>query len=234
MAESRTKNIDNYNIKMKKNGNDTLPFIVVIIDELADLMMNGGKDVEYSIARLAQMARASGIHLIVATQRPSVDVVTGLIKANLPSRLSYRVGQRIDSKVILDALGADSLLGRGDALFTPPGTNGLVRLHAPWNSEEEIEKIVDFLKEQREPEYDEQYLLNENSDGLRGKGVVGELDELYEQAKEVILTDQKTSISYLQRKLQIGYNRSANIIEQLQEMGVLTAPNNKGVREIVL
>jgi S-DNA-T family DNA segregation ATPase FtsK/SpoIIIE len=120
MAESRTKNIDNYNEKAKKRGLDTLPFIVVVIDELADLMMTGGKDVEYSIARLAQMARASGIHLIIATQRPSVDVVTGLIKANLPSRLSYRVGQRIDSKVILDALGADTLLGKGDALFTPP------------------------------------------------------------------------------------------------------------------
>ncbi len=234
MAESRTKNIDNYNEKIKKKGGDPMPFIVVIIDELADLMMTGGKEVEYSIARLAQMARASGIHLIVATQRPSVDVVTGLIKANLPSRLSYRVGQRIDSKVILDALGADTLLGRGDALFTPPGANGLVRLHAPWNSEEEIEEIVEFLKEQRAPDYDERYLVNEEKNLMSGTGVVGELDELYEQAKEVILMDQKTSISYLQRKLQIGYNRSANIIEQLQEMGVLSAPNNKGQREILL
>ena len=211
-----------------------MPFIVVVIDELADLMMNGGKDVEYSIARLAQMARASGIHLIVATQRPSVDVVTGLIKANLPSRLSYRVGQRIDSKVILDALGADSLLGRGDALFTPPGTNGLVRIHAPWNSEEEIEEVVEFLKSQREPQYDERYLVKDDASAMVGKGVVGELDELYEEAKEVILLDQKTSISYLQRKLQIGYNRSANIIEQLQEMGVLSAPNNKGQRDILI
>jgi S-DNA-T family DNA segregation ATPase FtsK/SpoIIIE len=234
MAETRTKNIDTYNAKMKKRGTDALPFIVVVIDELADLMMNGGKDVEYSIARLAQMARASGIHLIVATQRPSVDVVTGLIKANLPSRLSYRVGQRIDSKVILDALGADSLLGRGDALFTPPGTNGLVRIHAPWNSEEEIEEIVEFLKAQRAPDYDERYLVPEDGTSLVGLGVVGDLDELYEQAKEIILTDQKTSISYLQRKLQIGYNRSANIIEQLQEMGVLSPPNNKGQREIML
>ena len=234
MAESRTKNIDNYNDKMKKKGKETMPFIVVVIDELADLMMNGGKDVEYSIARLAQMARASGIHLIVATQRPSVDVVTGLIKANLPSRLSYRVGQRIDSKVILDALGADSLLGKGDALFTPPGTNGLVRIHAPWNSEEEIEEIVEFLKEQRAPEYDERYLVKEEGASLVGVGVSGDLDELYDQAKEIILTDKKTSISYLQRKLQIGYNRSANIIEQLQEMGVLSAPNNKGQREILL
>jgi len=234
MAKSRTKNIESYNEKIKKSGGETIPYIVVVIDELADLMMTGGKDVEYSIARLAQMARASGIHLIIATQRPSVDVVTGLIKANLPSRLSYRVGQRVDSKVILDALGADTLLGRGDALFTPPGANGLVRLHAPWNSEEEIEEIVEFLKEQREPEYDERYLVAEESEGLVGKGVVGELDELYEQAKEVILTDRKTSISYLQRKLQIGYNRSANIIEQLQEMGVLSAPNNKGQRDILL
>lgn len=234
MAESRTKNIDNYNEKMKKNGGNTLPFIVVVIDELADLMMNGGKEVEYSIARLAQMARASGIHLIVATQRPSVDVVTGLIKANLPSRLSYRVGQRIDSKVILDALGADRLLGKGDALFTPPGSNGLVRIHAPWNSEEEIEEIVEFLKAQRAPEYDERYLIKEEGGMFSGIGVMGDLDELYEEAKEIILTDKKTSISYLQRKLQIGYNRSANIIEQLQEMGVLSTPNNKGQREILL
>jgi S-DNA-T family DNA segregation ATPase FtsK/SpoIIIE len=207
---------------------------VVVIDELADLMMNGGKEVEYSIARLAQMARASGIHLIVATQRPSVDVVTGLIKANLPSRLSYRVGQRIDSKVILDALGADRLLGKGDALFTPPGSNGLVRIHAPWNSEEEIEEIVEFLKAQRAPEYDERYLIKEEGGMFSGIGVMGDLDELYEEAKEIILTDKKTSISYLQRKLQIGYNRSANIIEQLQEMGVLSTPNNKGQREILL
>jgi len=234
MAESRTKNIDNYNEKAKAKGIDTMPFIVVVIDELADLMMNGGKDVEFSIARLAQMARAAGIHLIVATQRPSVDVVTGLIKANLPSRLAYRVGQRIDSKVILDALGADSLLGKGDALFTPPGSNGLVRIHAPWNSEEEVEEIVEFLKEQRAPDYDERYLVKEDSDTRVGLGVQGDLDELYEEAREIILTDQKTSISYLQRKLQIGYNRSANIIEQLQEMGVLSAPNSKGQRDIIL
>ncbi|CAA6818084.1 MAG: Cell division protein FtsK [uncultured Sulfurovum sp.] len=234
MAENRTKNIDNYNEKAGKKGLDTLPFIVIVIDELADLMMNGGKDVEFSIARLAQMARAAGIHLIVATQRPSVDVVTGLIKANLPSRLSYRVGQRIDSKVILDALGADSLLGKGDALFTPPGSNTLVRIHAPWNSEDEIEEIVEFLKAQRTPDYDERYLVKEDQENKVGLGIQGDLDALYEDAKQIIITDQKTSISYLQRKLQIGYNRSANIIEQLQEMGVLSTPNNKGQREIIL
>jgi S-DNA-T family DNA segregation ATPase FtsK/SpoIIIE len=235
MAESRVKNIDNYNEKARQEGWEEMPFIVVVIDELADLMMNGGKDVEYSIARLAQMARAAGIHLIVATQRPSVDVVTGLIKANLPSRLSYRVGQRIDSKVILDQMGAESLLGRGDALFTPPGAVGLVRLHAPWNSEEEIEKVVEFLKAQREPEYDESYLSEGDSAGTEGEGETDEeLDPLYEQAREIVLTDKKTSISYLQRKLQIGYNRSANLIEQLERTGVLSAPNAKGQRELLL
>ncbi len=234
MAENRTKNIDNYNEKVKADGSaEPFPFIVVVIDELADLMMNGGKEVEYSIARLAQMARASGIHLIVATQRPSVDVVTGLIKANLPSRLSYRVGQRIDSKVILDAMGAESLLGRGDGLFTPPGATGLVRLHAPWNKEEEIEEIVEFLKAQRVPEYDESYLVAGGGTASEGEGGDIDLDPLYEEAKSVVLSDKKTSISYLQRKLQIGYNRSANIIEQLEAMGVLSAPNAKGNREIV-
>ncbi|TNF45255.1 MAG: DNA translocase FtsK, partial [Epsilonproteobacteria bacterium] len=234
MAENRTKNIDNYNEKVKADGSaEPFPFLIVVIDELADLMMNGGKEVEYSIARLAQMARASGIHLIVATQRPSVDVVTGLIKANLPSRLSYRVGQRIDSKVILDAMGAESLLGRGDGLFTPPGATGLVRLHAPWNTEEEIEEIVEFLKAQREPEYDESYLVAGGANTSEGEGGEIDLDPLYEEAKSVVLTDNKTSISYLQRKLQIGYNRSANIIEQLEAKGVLSAPNAKGNREIV-
>ena len=234
MAENRTKNIDNYNEKVKTDGSaEPFPFIVVVIDELADLMMNGGKEVEYSIARLAQMARASGIHLIVATQRPSVDVVTGLIKANLPSRLSYRVGQRIDSKVILDAMGAESLLGRGDGLFTPPGSTGLVRLHAPWNKEEEIEEIVEFLKAQRVPEYDESYLVAGGASTGESESGEIDLDPLYEDAKSVVLTDNKTSISYLQRKLQIGYNRSANIIEQLEAMGVLSAPNAKGNREIV-
>jgi len=236
MADNRTKNIDNYNDKVKRSGTaEPLPFIVIVIDELADLMMNGGKDVEYSIARLAQMARACGIHLIVATQRPSVDVVTGLIKANLPSRLSYRVGQRIDSKVILDTMGAESLLGRGDALFTPPGNTGLVRLHAPWNSEEEVERVVEFLKEQRLPVYDESYLVDEEKSGLSATKDIEniKLDSLYEQAKEVVLTDKKTSISYLQRKLQIGYNRSANIIDQLEKKGILSEPNAKGNREIL-
>ncbi|MCC2583498.1 cell division protein FtsK [Campylobacter coli] len=235
MAEAKTKNIENYNEKMKELGEEELPFIVVIIDELADLMMTAGKDVEFYIGRLAQMARASGIHLIVATQRPSVDVVTGLIKANLPSRISYKVGQKIDSKVILDAMGAESLLGRGDCLFTPPGTSSIVRLHAPFASEFEIEKIVDFLKDQQSVEYNESFLKDQQSMGVTSSESMnnGEYDELYEDAKRVILSDGKTSISYLQRKLNIGYNRAANIIDQLTESGVLSEPNSKGQREIL-
>ena len=235
MADSRTKNIENYNEKVKKEGGEFFPYIVVIIDELADLMMTSGKDVEISIARLAQKSRACGIHLIVATQRPSVDVVTGLIKANLPSRVSYRVGQKVDSKIILDQVGAESLLGRGDMLFTPPGAVGLVRLHAPWATEQEIEEIVEFIKSQREANYDKSFLLEESeSDGGGSRETYEELDPLFEEAKQVVLTDRKTSISYLQRKLQIGYNRSARVVEQLEAEGVLSAPNAKGTREILL
>ncbi len=236
MSHTRTKNIESYNEKMKEEGGEQFPYIVVIIDELADLMMTSGKDVELYIGRLAQMARASGIHLIVATQRPSVDVVTGLIKANLPSRISYRVGQRIDSKVILDQMGAESLLGRGDMLFTPPGSPGVIRLHAPFASEKEIDTIVNFLKAQQEVVYDERFLAEEGASGGAGTGsgaVAGELDELYEEAKEIVLSEQKTSISYLQRRLKIGYNRAATIIEQMEQMGVLSPMNAKGQRDIL-
>lgn len=236
MSQTRTKNIESYNEKMKSEGGEQFPYIVVIIDELADLMMTSGKDVELYIGRLAQMARASGIHLIVATQRPSVDVVTGLIKANLPSRISYRVGQRIDSKVILDQMGAESLLGRGDMLFTPPGSPGVIRLHAPFASEKEIETIVNFLKEQQDVIYDEKFLAEDGSNASSATGALGEdeLDELYEEAKEIILSEQKTSISYLQRRLKIGYNKAANIIEQMEKMGVLSPVNAKGQRDILV
>jgi S-DNA-T family DNA segregation ATPase FtsK/SpoIIIE len=234
MSENRTKNIENYNEKVKIEGGEHFPYIVVIIDELADLMMTSGKDVEHSIARLAQMARASGIHLVVATQRPSVDVVTGLIKANLPSRISYRVGQKVDSKIILDQQGAESLLGKGDMLFTPPGSTGLVRLHAPWSTETEIENIVNFIKSQRAPNYDKSFLLEENElSSSSSNDTYEELDPLFDEAKNVILTDRKTSISYLQRKLQIGYNKSARLIEQLENEGILSSPNSKGIREIL-
>ncbi|AZV47522.1 DNA translocase FtsK [Nautilia sp. PV-1] len=230
MANARVKNIEGYNAKVSQN--EKMPYIVIIIDELADLMMTSGKDVEYSIARLAQMARASGIHLIVATQRPSVDVVTGLIKANLPSRISFKVGQKIDSKVILDQFGAESLLGRGDMLFTPPGITGLIRLHAPFTSEEEIEKVVEYLKSQRIADYDTM-IVNTLQDTEMLEEIDG-LDELFEEAKEIILKEKRTSISYLQRRLNIGYNRAANIIEQMERMGILSSPNAKGQREILI
>jgi len=235
MADTRTKNIENYNEKAIQNGYDTFPYIVIIIDELADLMMTSGKEVELSVARLAQMARASGIHLIVATQRPSVDVVTGLIKANLPSRISYKVGQKVDSKIILDAMGAESLLGRGDMLFTPPGMSGLVRVHAPWSSEDEIDKVVNFLKEQRDVQYDMDLVKETSSTDIPNDiKDIGELDELYESAKMVVLQDQKSSISYIQRRLKIGYNRAATIVEQLEQTGVLSSANSKGNREILV
>ena len=239
MSNTKTKNIENYNQKARKEGREEFPYIVIIIDELADLMMTSGKDVEFYIARLAQMARAAGIHIIVATQRPSVDVVTGLIKANLPSRISFKVGQKIDSKIILDTQGAESLLGRGDMLFTPPGSSGIIRLHAPFVTEEEIEQIVEFLKVQQEVVYDPSYLsegddLFSTSSQGTSKVNTGSFDELFEEAKQVVLNDKKTSISYLQRRLQIGYNRSATIIEQLEMAGVLSAPNAKGQREILI
>lgn len=230
MSEARIKNIESYNKKAEIEGFEPFPYIVIVIDELADLMMSGGKEAELSIARLAQMARASGIHLIVATQRPSVDVVTGTIKANLPSRISYKVGQKIDSKVILDSFGAESLLGRGDMLFTPPG-GGIVRLHAPWSTEEEIEKIVEFIKLQRPVQYNENFMPNE--DETLGLNYEGETDELYEEAKRIMLANNKTSISYIQRRLGIGYNKAANIVEQMISRGFLSQPNSKGVREII-
>lgn len=236
MAANKTKNIETYNEKATALGEETLPFIVVIIDELADLMMTSGKDVEFYIARLAQMARASGIHLIVATQRPSVNVVTGLIKANLPSRISFRVGSKIDSKVILDQMGAESLLGRGDMLFTLPSSPGVIRLHAPFTTENEINKICDFIKSQQKVVYDTGFL--ENEDEKEGAVKAGSdsnmpVDELYEDAKDIILSERKTSISYLQRRLKIGYNRAATIIEQLEQNGILSSLNAKGQREIL-
>lgn len=235
MSQSKTKNIESYNEKAVKENLSTMPYIVIIIDELADLMMTSGKDVEFYISRLAQMARAAGIHLLVATQRPSVDVVTGLIKANLPSRISFKVGQKIDSKVILDSFGAESLLGRGDMLFTPPSSPSVIRLHAPFASEKEIETVVEYLKTQGEPMYDKSFLKDPNAEEGTSSGDFdsGEIDELYEQAKSIVLSEQKTSISYIQRRLQIGYNRAARIVEQLEKMGVLSPPNSKGQREII-
>ncbi len=231
MSEYKVKTIDSYNEQAPNNGVEAFPYLIVVIDELADLMMTGGKEAEFPIARIAQMGRASGLHLIVATQRPSVDVVTGLIKTNLPSRVSFRVGTKIDSKVILDTDGAQSLLGRGDMLFTPPGTNGLVRLHAPFATEDEIKKIVDFIKAQKEVEYDKDFLLEESCMPLDTPNYQG--DDILERAKAVILEKKITSTSFLQRQLKIGYNQAATITDELEAQGFLSPRNAKGNREIL-
>ncbi|GAA9031376.1 DNA translocase FtsK [Helicobacter pylori] len=231
MSEYKVKTIDSYNEQAPNNGVEAFPYLIVVIDELADLMMTGGKEAEFPIARIAQMGRASGLHLIVATQRPSVDVVTGLIKTNLPSRVSFRVGTKIDSKVILDTDGAQSLLGRGDMLFTPPGSNGLVRLHAPFATEDEIKKIVDFIKAQKEVEYDKDFLLEESHMPLDTPNYQG--DDILERAKAVILEKKITSTSFLQRQLKIGYNQAATITDELEAQGFLSPRNAKGNREIL-
>ncbi|MCQ2724991.1 DNA translocase FtsK [Helicobacter pylori] len=231
MSEYKVKTIDSYNEQAENNGVEAFPYLIVVIDELADLMMTGGKEAEFPIARIAQMGRASGLHLIVATQRPSVDVVTGLIKTNLPSRVSFRVGTKIDSKVILDTDGAQSLLGRGDMLFTPPGTNGLVRLHAPFATEDEIKKIVDFIKAQKEVQYDKDFLLEESRMPLDTPNYQG--DDILERAKAVILEKKITSTSFLQRQLKIGYNQAATITDELEAQGFLSPRNAKGNREIL-
>ncbi|MRJ03100.1 MAG: DNA translocase FtsK [Epsilonproteobacteria bacterium] len=220
MSEKRSKNIESFNKKAEKGGFEKLPYIVVIIDELADLMITGGKDLEYSIARLAQMARAAGIHLIVATQRPSVDVVTGLIKANLPARISFRVGQKVDSRVILDSGGAESLIGRGDMLFVQSAATP-IRLHAPWVSEQEIEKVTDFLKEQGSPDYDPHFTPPIEPPKM-------EVDPLYEAAKEIVLKEGKGSSAHIQKRLEIGQARAAKIVEQLRQRGVLPLPRERG------
>ncbi|WRE27043.1 DNA translocase FtsK [Helicobacter pylori] len=231
MSEYKVKTIDSYNEQAQNNGVEAFSYLIVVIDELADLMMTGGKEAEFPIARIAQMGRASGLHLIVATQRPSVDVVTGLIKTNLPSRVSFRVGTKIDSKVILDTDGAQSLLGRGDMLFTPPGANGLVRLHAPFATEDEIKKIVDFIKAQKEVEYDKDFLLEESRMPLDTPNYQG--DDILERAKAVILEKKITSTSFLQRQLKIGYNQAATITDELEAQGFLSPRNAKGNREIL-
>ncbi len=216
----------------------TLPQIVVIIDELADLMMVEGKKVEQFIARLAQKARACGIHLILATQRPSVDVITGLIKANIPTRMSFQVSSKIDSRTILDQMGAENLLGMGDMLFLPPGTGDPARIHGAFISDEEVHNVVDFLKSQGEPQYIEG-LLTGQSEAETGEGGNGSNggdraeDELFDAAVAFVLETRKTSISSLQRHLRIGYNRSANLMDALERAGIVSPAELGGSRKIL-
>ena len=232
MDKAKVKTIVGFNELAMQNGEEKLPYIVIIIDEFADLMIMGGREAEQFLISLAGKARASGIHLIIATQRPTVNVVTGLIKGNLPSKISYRVGSKIDSKVILDETGAEALLGRGDMLFSK--TNNIVRLHAPYNDEREIERIVEFLKSQQEVEYDEFFSLESKEPSATPQPTqISSEGDYKERAKEIIIQSGKTSISYLQRGLGVGFNKAASIIESLEKDGFLSPPNSKGVREII-
>jgi DNA segregation ATPase FtsK/SpoIIIE, S-DNA-T family len=209
-----------------------LPFIVVVVDEMADLMLVAGKDIEASIQRLAQMARAAGIHIIMATQRPSVDVITGTIKANFPTRISFQVTSKIDSRTILGEQGAEQLLGQGDMLYTAPGGQ-LTRVHGPFVSDEEVEAVADHLRAQAEPQYNE--TVTEEQDGEFGEFGSGgpEADALYDKAVALVCQEQKASTSFIQRHLQIGYNRAARIMEQMEKQGVVSSANHVGKREIL-
>jgi S-DNA-T family DNA segregation ATPase FtsK/SpoIIIE len=233
MYQEGVKNIESYNKKAENGECENLPYMVVVIDELADLMMISSKKVESSIVRLAQMARASGIHLICATQRPSVDVITGLIKANFPARISFKVSSKADSRVILDTSGAESLLGCGDMLFLPPGTSELKRIHGALLSEEEIKKVTSFVKKQKQPQYDDS-LISKIKQAEEEKLKDREYDEYYNEALDIIKQGGNPSISYIQRRLKIGYNRSARIVEQMERDGILSPPDEKGRREILI
>ncbi|MGA2118762.1 MAG: DNA translocase FtsK [Bryobacteraceae bacterium] len=214
-----------------------LPYILILIDELADLMMLEGKNVEESVTRLAQMARAVGMHLVLATQRPSVDVITGLIKANFPARISFRVATRVDSRTILDVMGAEHLLGRGDMLFLPPGSSRLVRVHGAFVTETEINRVVDFWKRQAAPVYDQSFLLappNEDENAEAGEDPTGEAqDPMYEDAVRLVLQMGKASTSTLQRHLRLGYGRAARILDMMQRDGIIGPPDGSKPREVL-
>lgn len=252
LAEHGVRNIQAYNAKIAEEGNgmgssssqpdlpfdqdqdeeptlEPLPYIVVVIDEFADLMMVAPKEIEEKIARLAQMARASGIHLILATQRPSVDVVTGLIKANFPARIAFQVSSKTDSRTILDANGAEALLGLGDMLYLAPGTGKLIRLHGSYVSDEDVRRVVEYVKAQAGPEYSDDAPIP-NPEVFEEDP---ERDEVYEQAREVVLTSGQASASLLQRRLRVGYPRAARMIEQMEEEGLVSAPGRDGRREIL-
>ncbi len=257
MSKMGVRNLAGFNVKMdeaKARGEsvpnpfsltpeqpeplERLAHIVVVIDELADLMMVVGKKIEELIARLAQKARAAGIHLILATQRPSVDVITGLIKANIPTRIAFQVSSKIDSRTILDQMGAEALLGMGDMLYLPSGTGLPIRVHGAFVSDEEVHRVVDYLKSQGEPNYIEGVLeggtVDGESDGVGEGGNGGEKDPMYDQAVEVVLKNRKASISLVQRHLKIGYNRAARLVEDMEKAGLVSAMSGSGQREILV
>ena len=227
MSKEGVRNIDGYNAKHKLK----MPYIVVVVDEMSDLMLVAGKEIENYIQKLSQMARAAGIHIIMATQRPSVDVITGTIKANFPTRISFRVSSKIDSRTILGEQGSEQLLGNGDMLFMS-SANRIIRIHGPYVSEKEIEKITNVLRGQGQPDYIDEITKNDRND--YGESISdSEADELYNQALAIIKTEGKASTSFLQRKLQIGYNRAARIIDMMEEKGVVSKANHVGKREVL-
>ncbi len=228
MSKVGVRNIDGYNSKHKLK----MPYIVVVVDEMSDLMLVAGKEIENYIQKLSQMARAAGIHIIMATQRPSVDVITGTIKANFPTRISFQVSSKIDSRTILGEQGAEQLLGKGDMLFMS-SANRIIRIHGPYVSEQEIEKIANTLRAQGEPDYVEDITSEDNKDNKTNITGDDDKDELYKQALEIIKIEGKASTSFLQRKLQIGYNRAARIIDMMEERGVVSKANHVGKREVL-
>ncbi|HUY15225.1 MAG TPA: DNA translocase FtsK [Terriglobia bacterium] len=247
LAQHGVRNIEQYNRLFEPestlnlfdpNGVEEkpLPYLVIVIDELADLMMVEPQNVEESITRLAQMARAVGIHLILATQRPSVDVITGLIKANLPSRISFRVASKVDSRTILDSNGSEALLGRGDMLFMPPASARLVRLHGSFVTEKEINRVVEWWKSQSSPQYNEEFLKpikDRGADGEDDEEVSAELDAVYEDAVRVVVESGKASTSLLQRRLRLGYGRAARLLDMMQRDGIISAPDGARPREVI-
>ncbi|MDO8427567.1 MAG: DNA translocase FtsK 4TM domain-containing protein [Deltaproteobacteria bacterium] len=239
MAEKGSKNIEKYNQQIEDDGGEDaeqkrLPYIVVMIDELADLMMTSGKDVEECLVRLSQMARASGIHLMIATQRPSVDVVTGLIKTNFPARIAFQLPSRTDSRTILDAGGAETLLGEGDMLFLPPGTSKLQRIHGVYVSETEIKKVTDFWKKQGSPQYDTAIIEEASASGNGEEDLDTEFLKRYDEAVEMASQLEMISTSYIQRRFRIGYNTAARIIEKMEKQGVVGPAQGSRPREVLL
>jgi S-DNA-T family DNA segregation ATPase FtsK/SpoIIIE len=258
LAEKGVRNIEHYHQRMekelkekgkvyKRKGDvlegeeaktsepmERIPYIVVVIDELADLMMISSREVEESITRLAQMARAVGIHLLLATQRPSVDVLTGIIKANFPARISFQVTSKVDSRTILDTIGAEHLLGAGDMLFLPPGTAKLTRLHGAFVSSQEIKRIVEFLKKQGKPSYLDPSLLAEVKKDDKNGSDGDEYDEKYDEAVAFVAEIRQASISLIQRRFRIGYNRAARIVEKMEQEGVVGPSDGVKPREVLV
>jgi S-DNA-T family DNA segregation ATPase FtsK/SpoIIIE len=242
LSDRGVRNIEAYNRKVTKDKKEKvvgksgqmdnpLPYIILVIDELADLMMTSSRDVEEAITRLAQMARAAGIHLIIATQRPSVDVLTGIIKANFPARISFQVSSRVDSRTILDGIGAENLLGEGDMLFMPPGVGRITRIHGAYISEEEVKRVTDFLREQMKPSYDPTIMEDVARDEEEDQEDF-ELDEKYDKAVEMVCQTQQASISMIQRKLRVGYNRAARMIEAMEKEGIVGPSDGIRPREV--